>query len=213
MQNEVYGKSVFDYLLYLPEHYDVCKKYPLLVFLHGAGERGDDLSLLKCHSIPKVFDGEVSYEAVVVSPQCEAGKTWSSAPEKIVTFIRDMIGMYAVDADRISITGISMGGFGTWQTIMDYPDLFAAAAPICSGGMAWRADVIADLPIRIYHGEIDDVVDVFYSKDMYRALQAVGAVDASLFLYPGVGHEVGNIAYEQTDLIDWLIAKRRKSCW
>lgn len=209
MQNEIYGASQFDYLLYLPKNYDERRKYPLLVFLHGAGERGNDLSVLKCHSIPKIFDRDVEYEAVVVSPQCKFGRTWSSNPEQIITFIRDMIGKYSIDENAISITGISMGGFGTWQTIMDCPSLFAAAAPICSGGMAWRADVIADLPIRIYHGEADDVVNVFYSKDMYRALKERNAVDASLFLYPNVGHDVGNYAYEQTDLIDWLISKKR----
>ena len=209
MQNEIYATSEFDYLLYLPENYDAKRKYPLLVFLHGAGECVDDLSVLKCHSIPKIFDGDVSYEAVVISPQCKSGMTWSTNPEKVFAFIKAMIGKYSIDENAVSITGISMGGFGTWQIIMDYPSLFAAAAPICSGGMAWRADVIKNLPIRIYHGEIDNVVDVFYSKDMHRALKEHDAVDATLFLYPNVGHDVGNIAYEQTDLIDWLISKRK----
>lgn len=210
MQQEIYGTGEFDYLLYLPKNYGGRRKYPLLVFLHGAGERGDDLSVLKCHSIPKIFDGGVSYEAVVVSPQCKNGRTWSSNPEKVVAFIKDLMKTYSVDENAVSITGISMGGFGTWQVIMDHPSLFAAAAPICSGGMAWRAEAIADLPVRIYHGEADEVVDVFYSKDMYRALKACNASDATLFLYPNVGHDVGNYAYEQTDLIDWLISKRKK---
>ena len=210
MQKEIYGKSEFDYLLYLPTNYDGNRKYPLIVFLHGAGERGDNLATLKRHSVPKIFDGEADKCAIAVSPQCKTGKTWSSDPEKVHRFISDIMREYAVDKDAVSITGVSMGGFGTWQIIADYPELFAAAAPICGGGMAWRSDVIADMPIRIYHGEIDDTVDIFYSKDMYRALKAHNAADVRFFLYPNVGHDVWNIAYEQTDLIDWLISKRRK---
>ena len=211
MQREIYGTSPFDYLLYIPKNYDERRKYPLLVFLHGAVERGDDLSVLKCHSIPKILDSDVKYNAVIVSPQCKTGVTWSSQTEKIFTFINDMISKYSIDENAISITGLSMGGFGTWQTIMDYPLLFSAAAPVCGGGMAWRADVIADLPIRIYHGEADDVVDVFYSKDMYRALKVNDATDVNLILYRDKGHDLGNAVYGQTDLIDWLISERRKS--
>ncbi|MBQ8885867.1 MAG: prolyl oligopeptidase family serine peptidase [Clostridia bacterium] len=210
MQQAIYGESVFDYLLYLPKTYSAEKKYPLLVFLHGAGERGNELFVLKCHSIPKIFDGDVDYEAIVVSPQCKAGKTWNSDPKQVVAFIEDMKQKYSVDEDAVSITGISMGGFGTWQVIMDNPSLFAAAAPICGGGMAWRADTILNLPLRIYHGEIDDAVNVFYSKDIYRVLEKRNAKDAKLFLYPNVGHDVWNQAYGETDLIEWLISKRRE---
>lgn len=209
MQKEVYGESFFDYLLYLPENYDVKKRYPLIIFLHGAGERGDDLSVLKRHSIPAIFDRDVSYQAIVVSPQCKENKTWSSTPEKVVAFIKEMIARYNADEDAVTITGISMGGYGTWQVIMDNPTLFAAAAPICGGGMAWRADVLVGLPLRIFHGEADGVVNVFYSKDIYRRLQECGAKDVELFLYPNVGHDVWEQAYKETDLIDWLLSKRR----
>ena len=209
MQQEIYGENLFDYLLYLPKNYYASKKYPLMIFLHGAGERGNNLSILKCHSIPKVFDGDVDYEAIVVSPQCKHEKTWNSDIVRLRNFISEMIEKYNVDENAVSITGISMGGFGTWQMIMDYPDLFAAASPICGGGMAWRAGTILNLPIRIYHGEIDDAVNVFYSKDIYRVLKKHNAKDAELFLYPNVGHDVWNQAYEQTDLISWLISKRK----
>lgn len=209
MQQEIYGEHNFDYLVYLPTDYDKEKQYPLLVFLHGAGERGDDLTKLKVHSIPKVFDGAVDFQAIVVSPQCKNGTTWSSQIQKVYEFILYIVKKYNADKNAVAITGVSMGGFGTWQTIMDYPDLFAAAAPICGGGMAWRASVLQDLPIRIYHGEEDQLVDVFYSKDMYRALKTHNAKDVELFLYPNVGHNVWNQAYEETDLISWLISKKR----
>ena len=210
MQKEIYGESEFDYLLYLPKDYNKEEKYPLLIFLHGAGEVGKNLSVLKCHSIPKIFDGDVSYKAIVVSPQCAAGKTWNSQTEKIYNFIQYLTERYSVDENAISITGISMGGFGVWQTITDYPRLFSAAAPVCGGGMAWRASTVLHLPIRIYHGEKDDAVDVFYAKDMYRVLKKHDAKDASIFLYPEVGHDVWNIAYGETDLIEWLISKRKE---
>lgn len=211
MQVEVYGESLFDYLLYLPTDYDINKKYPLMFFLHGAGERGDDLNKLKVHSIPKIFSGDVNYQAIVVSPQCKIGVTWNTQIEKLTQFIKQIIKKYSVNEDAVSITGISMGGFGTWQIIMDNPELFSCAAPICGGGMAWRAGVLSELPLRIYHGEQDGAVDPFYSKDIYRVLKNCNAKDVELFLYPEVGHNVWNPAYEETDLISWLINKRRNA--
>ncbi len=209
MQKEIYGKSFFNYLLFLPKGYDQSKKYPLMFFLHGAGERGSDLTKLKVHSIPKIFDNEVDYQAIVISPQCPDGQTWNSNIESLRKFIFEMIELYNADKSAVSITGISMGGFGTWQTIMDCPDLFSCAAPICAGGLSWRAGVLSSLPIRIYHGELDQVVDPFYSKDIYRVLKNNNAKDVELFLYPEVGHNVWDNAYEQTDLISWLISKRK----
>lgn len=209
MKREIYGESIFNYLLYLPKGYEKRKKYPLMIFLHGAGERGDELSKLKVHSIPKIFDGDVDYQAIVVCPQCKQNTTWTSQIEKVYEFILFIIEKYNVDKNAVSITGVSMGGFGVWQTIMDYPELFSAAAPICGGGMAWRADVIKELPIRIYHGEKDELVDAFYSKDLYRALKRYDAKDVELFLYPNVGHNVWNQAYEETGIINWLISKKR----
>jgi predicted peptidase len=209
MQQAIYGESLFNYLLYLPKDYSETKKYPLIFFLHGAGERGNDLSVLKVHSIPKVFDGDVDYQAIVVSPQCKEGLTWNSQIEKLYEFIKEIISKYNVLENAVSITGISMGAYGTWQTIMDNPELFSCSAPICGGGLAWRAGVLKDLPLRIYHGEKDLTVDVFYSKDIYKVLKNAGAKNVELFLYPEVGHNVWNQAYEETDLIDWLITTRR----
>jgi len=209
MQKAIYGESLFDYLLYLPKDYTETKKYPLIFFLHGAGERGNDLSILKVHSIPKVFDGDVNYQAIVVSPQCKEGLTWNSQIEKLYEFIKEIIAKYNVLENAVSITGVSMGAYGTWQTIMDHPEIFSCASPICGGGLAWRAGVLVDLPLRIYHGEKDATVDVFYSKDIYRVLKNAGAKNVELFLYPEVGHNVWNQAYEETDLINWLINTRR----
>lgn len=213
MQKAVYGEEIFDYLVYVPKDFNLQENYPLLIFLHGAGERGDDLNVLKVHSVPKICDDEnVSHRAIIVSPQCKSDRTWTSQTEKLRAFIDEIVKKYPVDVNAISLTGVSMGGFGTWQMIMDYPSLFSAAAPICGGGMAWRVyDTILNLPLRIFHGEADDAVDVFYSKDMYRALKKYNAKNAELFLYPGVGHDVWNIAYEKTELIKWLISQKKNT--
>ena len=209
MQQAVYGKGKLNYLIYTPSEMSKDEKYPLILFLHGAGERGDDLEKVKRHGIAKIFDGNVNYKAIAVSPQCPEGKTWNSQTETLYELIQDIVAQYPIDENAITITGLSMGGFGTWQMIMDYPTLFSAASPICGGGMAWRAGTIVDLPIRIYHGEIDEAVDVFYSRDLYRALKEENAKDVSLFVYPNVGHGVWTEAYEQTDLIEWLLSKRK----
>jgi len=210
MQRSIYGESGFDYLLYLPRTYDPEKKYPLVLFLHGANERGDDLSELLRYGLPKMLGNGFDYEAVVVSPQCKAGFTWNSQTEKLREFLAFVIGKYNIDEDAVSVTGLSMGGFGTWQMICDYPGLFSAAAPICGGGMPWRADTIAHLPIRIFHGEKDTDVDPFYSKDFYRKLKECNAEDVEIFLYPDVAHKSWDPAYEESDLLDWLVSQRRK---
>lgn len=209
MQQAIYGESFFDYLVYLPKDYEGVKKFPLVLFLHGAGERGNNLTLLKRIAVPKIFDGEVDCPAVVISPQCRENVTWNSQPEKVYEFIQWILKKYSIDEDAFSITGISMGAFGTWQLIIDHPDLFSAAAPICGGVISPLLHNATDLPIRIYHGEKDDIVDCFYSKDAYNKLKAIGAKDVELFLFPECKHDSWTRAYEHTDLLDWLIRHRR----
>ena len=209
MQQSIYGESHFDYLVYLPKEYDGTKKYPLVFFLHGAGERGSDLELLKKIAVPKIFERDLDYPGVVVSPQCRIDRTWTSQAEKIYDFLQWIIKKYNIDEDAISITGISMGGFGTWQVLLDHPHVFSAAAPICCGTMSALTYLLTHLPIRIYHGEKDELVDCFYSKDVYKRLKAYGAKDVELFLYPECRHDSWTQAYERTDLLEWLISKRR----
>ena len=208
MQIAVYDEAQFNYLVYFPKCYDETKKYPLMLFLHGMGERGNELSILKRTGIPKIFDCDVDYEVIVVSPQCPENLTWNSRPEKLFRFLQWIIKKYNADEDAVSITGLSMGGFGTWQLIADYPQIFSAAAPIC-GGRASVLERAASVPIRIYHGEKDDVVSVMYSKDAYEILKRHNAKDVELFIYPECYHDSWTKAYEQTDLIDWLISKRK----
>lgn len=208
MQKEVYGTDDFDYLLYEPQPRQAQKNYPLILFLHGSGERGDDLNAVRRIALPQLLD-RAEYPAFVVSPQCKADLTWVSQTEKLHRLIKRIVEAYPIDPDALSVTGLSMGGFGVFQMIMDYPRLFCAAAPLCGGGTAWRADRIAHLPIRIYHGEKDDQVDCFYSQDIYRRLQSCNAADASLILYPTLGHNIWDEVYPHTDVIEWLLSKRK----
>lgn len=208
MQKEIYGESCFNYLASFPKNYDANRKYPLVLFLHGAGERGDDLSILTRTGIPKIFAGEVAYEAIVVSPQCPEGKSWNSFPHKLFEFLQYVIRKYKVEEKAISITGLSLGGSGTWLMVTEYPEMFSAAAPIC-GVRPPLVNRAANVPICIYHGEKDDIVDVAQSKEAYKLLRSANAKEVELFLYPECDHDSWTKAYEETDLIDWLIGKRK----
>lgn len=196
-------------MLYEPENYSSDGKYPLILFLHGSGERGDDVNLVKRYGVPKRCESKL-LPAFVLAPQCKKGRLWNGQTEKLYALVREITETYPIDADAVSVTGLSMGGFGVFQMIMDYPHLFSAAAPLCGGGAVWNLGVAAHLPIRIYHGEKDEDVDCFYSEDAYRRLKKYNAADASLFLYPDLGHNIWDYVYNETDLLEWLISKRRK---
>ena len=207
MQNAFCGKD-FDYLLYQPGNYSPETKYPLIVFLHGSGERGDDIEKVRRYGVPKCCE-EKLLPAFVLAPQCRTGRIWDSQTEKLYALISEIMEKYPIDADAVSVTGLSMGGFGVFQMITDYPHLFSAAAPLCGGSVSWRLNVVAHLPIRIYHGERGEDVDCFYSRDAYKKLKQFNAADASLIVYPDLGHNIWDYTYRETDLIDWLISQRR----
>ena len=209
MQREVCNKDIFDYLEYLPKDYNLFKKYPLVLFLHGAGERSSNLELLKEAIVPKIMQEKDDFQAVVISPLCKEGIVWTSQTESLFKFIDSIVGKYSIDINAISVTGLSMGGYGTWQLIMDKPDLFSAAAPICGGGLAPLLYPAVNLPIRIFHGEKDDIVDCFYSKDAYNRLVSYGAKNIELTLYPECYHDCWTKAYRETNLLQWLIEQRK----
>jgi predicted peptidase len=201
-----------DYLLYLPPDYnkDAAKKWPLILFLHGSGERGSDVSKVKVHGPPKVVekdpDSALSKEFIVVSPQCPAGRGWKT--DTLITLLDDVQGKYHVDADRIYLTGLSMGGFGTWDLASNYPDRFAAIVPMCGGGQTEMARRLKNLPIWVFHGDADPAVPVKRSDDMVEALKKLGA-DVKYTKYPGVGHDCWTRSYANPDLYTWLLSHKR----
>ena len=200
------GKWRFPFVKYSPESTD--KKLPLIVQLHGAGERGeggDDLSLVDRHGFSNMMpNGE--FECIFVMPQCPKDTFWAARVESILAFIEEIIKEYNVDEKRVYLTGLSMGGYGTWYTAMARPSMFAAICPICGGGMAWNSKVL-DMPIWVFHSADDGAVSVRNSDEMVEYLKRAGR-DVTYTRMDDVGHGVWKYAYNE-ELYNWLLSKRR----
>jgi predicted peptidase len=194
------------YWLYLPERYDAQEKWPLVVFLHGAGERGDDLELVKTHGPPKEIIGGKSFPFVMVAPQCPRTSWW--APGAINDLTRQLAKQYKIDPQRIYLTGLSMGGYGSWAAAVEAPDLYAAIAPICGGGDAAKIAVLKDLPIWAFHGAKDPTVPLSASQQLVDALQAAGS-DIKFTVYPETAHDSWTETYQNPALYDWLLQHQR----
>lgn len=197
------------YILTTPSDIKDNEKLPLIIFLHGAGERGDNLDLLKAYCVPKLFTANPDYErAITLSPQCPHEHTWIDFKKELFSLFDEIISSYPVDKNKVSLCGISMGGFGTWELALSKSHLFSAIAPLCGGGMNWRAWYVKDLPIRVYHGRRDDVVPLSQSEAMVNSICAQGG-NVEFTIYDDLGHNCWDRAFEETDLIKWLIASER----
>jgi predicted peptidase len=198
------------YLLYLPDDHATRRDWPLLLFLHGAGERGDDLDGVRRHGPPQRLDAGAAWPMVVASPQCPAGETWWEHLPTLAALIDDLVERYGIDEDRVLLTGLSLGGMGACRLATAYPRRFAALAPVC-GTAPWSIlpDRIRHLPVWAFHGADDDVVPAAESRELVAALQALGG-DARLTLYPGVGHAAWEPAYAAPELLAWWLAARRR---
>ena len=200
-----------NYLLYLPAGYGEAegKKYPLILFLHGAGERGDDVNRVKIHGPPKLLGSKTDLplkDFIVVSPQCPANKWWQ--PHEVIALLDEVSQKYSVDADRVYLTGLSMGGFGTWETASRYPERFAAIAPICGGGDPRRVRSLRDMPTWVFHGDKDPTVPVQRSIEMVDALKQAGN-DAKFTRYPEAGHDSWTVTYNNPELYQWFLQHKR----
>ena len=216
------------YRLFLPKNVPADKKLPLVLFLHGAGERGsNNVSQLQHGVMPLILHGETSHDpAILLVPQCPAQLKWvdvpwdtpgHSMPEQpslpmrlALALVLEKAAALPVDPDRVYVTGVSMGGYGTWDALQRAPHLFAAALPICGGGDAARAPTIKHLPIWAFHGDKDDAVPVSRSRDMAKALEACGG-RIQYREYPGMGHDVWTRTYNDNDVLVWFFAQRRAS--
>jgi predicted peptidase len=196
-----------DYLLYLPGDYEQQKSWPLLLFLHGAGERGDDLELVKVHGPPKLIAAGQEFPMIVVSPQCPERQRWQAVT--LGALLDEIVETYRVDEDRIYVTGLSMGGFGTWALAAYSPDRFAAIAPICGGGETFWTKEMQDVPVWAFHGDEDEAVPVERTEQMIEALQKKGA-EPRMTIYPGVEHDSWTQTYENPELYEWLLQHRRQ---
>lgn len=196
------------YLLYLPEGYErSSRSWPLLIFLHGAGERGAVLDSVKVHGPPMMIAQGHQFPFVVVSPQCPSDEWWTG--DVLVALLDELVETYRVDKDRVYVTGLSMGGFGTWAMAAAIPDRLAAIVPICGGGRPATAEQMKGIAAWVFHGAKDDAVPLAESTKMVSALYSVGA-DVRFTVYPEAGHvEAWQKAYGDPALWEWLEAQHR----
>jgi predicted peptidase len=196
-----------DYLLYLPKDYDAKDEWPLLVFLHGAGERGDDLELVKKHGPPKLIENGKDLPFIVVSPQCPSGQWWTSKPLELTALIDEIVATRKVDESRIYLTGLSMGGFGTWMLAAYTPQRFAAVVPICGGGEVLATRALGHMPTWVFHGAKDPVVPLKRSQDMVDALERVNK-QVKFTVYPDALHDSWTETYNNPELYTWLLEQQ-----
>ncbi len=196
-----------NYLVYAPEK--LSDNLPFIVFLHGAGERGMYTENLYRHGIPKMIKEGYEIPAVVLIPQCHESFVWNNLVQELGVLIDDIAQKYKANKAKISVTGGSMGGFGTWKMGLTYPNRFSMIAPICGGGLSWRAANLKSTPIFAYHGALDDCVPLAYSELMVDAVNKNGG-NACLTVFPDNWHNdaIGK-AYYETDLIEKLITAVR----
>jgi len=199
-----YEKEVaINYLLYLPKDYDKKEKLPLMLFLHGAGERGDNLEQLKVHGPTKLIEQGKDFPFIVVSPQCPANSRWKHEP--LIALLDDIISKYKVDENRIYVTGLSMGGYGTWKLATEISNRLAAVIPICGWGDTFSAFMIGDLPVWAFHGAKDFVVPLKASEDMIARLKEING-NAKLTVYPDAGHDSWTATYNNPEIYEWLLS-------
>lgn len=198
-----------DYLLYLPHDYDPQTARPLVIFLHGIGERGNDPELVTANGLPKLIRQGRQFDFIVASPQCPADKWWVGMDSYVVALIDEVAQSYSVDRERVYLTGLSMGGYGTWSAAAGCPERFAAIAPVCGGGRPIWAGNLKDVPVWAFHGAKDKVVPLSESQQMVDAVNRHGG-SARLTVYPEAGHDAWSQAYDDPELYTWLLSHRKR---
>lgn len=199
----------YQYLLFQPSNKENAENglLPLIVFLHGAGERGDSIDLVKMHGPPKIVESDPNFPFMVLSPQCPAGDWWQ--PAALDALVAEIVKTHPVDPNRVYLTGLSMGGYGTWDLALYNPSRYAAIAPIC-GASEINSYVVGKLkgkPIWVFHGALDPVIPIGNSVRMVRALKAQG--DKPLFtVYPEAEHDSWTAAYSNPKLYAWFLNHR-----
>ena len=196
------------YLLYLPKDHDTQKdqKFPVVLFLHGSGERGSDINKVKVHGPPKLIEKGKDLPFIVISPQCPEKQWWNAT--LLAALVDDVVKNHRGDSDRIICTGLSMGGFGTWDLCTKFPDKFAAAVPICGGGNPTTVSAMKKIPTWVFHGDKDTAVKIDASQKMVDALKAAGG-NVEFTIYPGVGHDSWTKTYDDEKLWEWMGKQKR----
>lgn len=200
------------YLLFLPQAYGSPEKkdekWPLLLFLHGAGERGDNnLELVKKHGPPRIAEEKKDFPFITVSPQCLPGKRWD--PHELAKLADHLVQSYSVDPKRLYVTGLSMGSAGIWSLLAEYPGKFAAAIPISGGGDPAIAEKVKATPIWVFHGAKDTGAPIAVTEAMVDALKQAGA-SVKFTVYPEAGHNAWTETYNNPEVYKWLLEQKLK---
>jgi predicted peptidase len=201
---EIKKRVNLNYLVYLPDKMEDEHKLPLILFLHGLDQRGEDLELLKIRALPKFLEKTNDFPFIVVSPQCPKNSYWNMESDRVVALLDEIISLYPVDEKRIYLTGLSMGGYGAWDLAIKYPQRFAALATVCSGGVAEKAHEIKKLPVWAFHGAKDDIVPVQDTLDMVEAVKQCGG-NIKLTVYPHAEHDCWTQTYNNPLLYEWFL--------
>ncbi len=200
------------YVVFIPRGYSSTKAWPTLLFLHGAGQRGDDNAAQVQVGIgPYIRGHQDTFGFITVMPQCQRSKWWTMVEEKsyALAALARTQKEYRVDPSRICLTGISMGGMGTWTLAADHPDMWSAIVPICGPGDLRTASKIAPLPCWCFHGTSDTTVPIQMSRNMIAALKRYGG-QPRYTEYEGVKHNCWDRAYATEELYTWILAQQRK---
>ena len=216
------------YRIYYPANYSEEYAYPVILFLHGAGERGTDNEAPLVHVLQGLFNDVLSpvYQSIVIVPQCPEGEQWVNTPWENGSYDSDAVGesdalkealailemvceQDSVNRNRIYAMGLSMGGYGTWNLLMNHSDIFAAGVPICGAADPSKAEILKDMPIFAFHGKADGVVPYQGTDDMYQAITQIGGTQMIYKLVEGRGHNVWEDAAACSEMHYWLFDQRK----
>lgn len=206
-------RMALDYLLHLPPATSRREKYPLILFLHGSGERGNDVHAIKKHGIPKVIEQQPDFPFITLSPQCPRDSTWIMQRDSLLMLLDHITKKHAVDPKRVMLTGLSMGGYGAWYLGSEHPERFAAVVPVCGGyndmlGYPERVAGLRYTPVWAFHGAKDKQVPLSETTALVRVLRRAGG-NVKLTVYRDAGHDSWTRTYADPRLYRWLLKQSR----
>lgn len=207
MERRVVREHRGRYLLFLPPDYGSrSERWPLILFLHGGGERGNDIARVKVHGPPKIVAQRPDFPFIIVAPQVDTNMIWSTAT--LDALLEEVVEKHRVDPDRTYLTGLSMGAYGAWHLAMEFPHRFAALVPISGGATPSGMCALKHLPIWVFHGAKDDVIKPDRSEELVTRLERCGG-NVKLTMYEDAGHDAWTRTYENPELYEWLLKHRR----
>ncbi len=206
MQKAIITAETYNHLIYLPKEYHFGRNWPVILYLHGIGAKGDYLEKLKAHGLPKLLDEREDFPFIVISPQCPENQEWS--PALLGMLLDDVAVQYPVDKDRIYLTGIGEGAAASWEWAAIEPERFAAVAPVCGRGNPHSVCKLRDVPVWAFHGARDKIVPISETQGMVLALKLCGG-NVTFTVYPDAGHDSWTETYDNPQLYEWFLGQSR----